>query len=349
MPKRGRQDGGDDEQSARKSKRVQQNKEEEIRKKEEELRKKEEELRKKEEELRKKEEELRNDKTKAMLKRHVDGENKEYWEDVLKDLADQEKKLEKEREELRKEKKEEELRKKEEELRNDKTKAMLKRHVDGENKEYWEDVLKDLADQEKKLEKEREELRKGWKGLPERENHIAWKEITRNRDAGGYMEERKFFCLDGTFWDQKSSGQERQRVLYCRECFKEQWDFIKERVCEAGCLGWILGPPGTGKSTTTMSFIQSLSMEEGWMVMCVRLWKWSSVQVLQVDGGVLRIAELPRNGAEDMLRRVLREWSRSKKKYLVSLDGYQESSPLVDDSDNPPLPPPAFTIPSPPI
>ncbi|EKX31185.1 hypothetical protein GUITHDRAFT_122608 [Guillardia theta CCMP2712] len=138
------------------------------------------------------------------------------------------------------------------------------------------------------------------------------------------MEESKLFCLDGSLWDQTSSGQGRQRVLYCRECFNEQWHFIKERVCEAGRLGWILGPPGTGKSTTTMSFIQSLSMEEGWMVMCVRLLKWSSIQVLQVDDGVLRIADLPRNGAEEMLRRVLREWSQSNKKYLVSLDGYQE-------------------------
>ena len=334
MPKRGKQDRGEDEQPALESEKKQRNKKGKHRHTEEHRSKDKLEL--KAEQLRSKEAELQNKRTEARGKQHLEGENKQYWEGVLKDLAEQEKKLDKEKEhlerkeELQKEKEKIEL--KEEQLQNKRTEARGKQHLEGENKQHWEEVLKDLAEQEKKLDKEKEhlerkeeELRRDWKDPRAIGDNISWNEVSWNRDAVGYKEEGNLFCLDRSFLDQGCSGQaERQQVLFCRECFNEQWKFIEERVRQEGCLGWILGPPGTGKSTTTMSFVQSLSMQEGWKVMCVRLWKWGAVNVLQAEDGVLRITDLPRNGAEEMLRGILRGWTQSGKKYLVSLDGYQQ-------------------------
>lgn len=39
-------------------------------------------------------------------------------------------------------------------------------------------------------------------------------------------------------------------ILYCRPMFHRQIEFLHED----GALGWILGPPGTGKSTTALAF-----------------------------------------------------------------------------------------------
>ena len=69
MPKRGRRDGGDDEQPARKSKRQEQDKKKDLREKEKHLREKEKHLREKEEDLREKTAEARR-------KFHLEGETR---------------------------------------------------------------------------------------------------------------------------------------------------------------------------------------------------------------------------------------------------------------------------------
>ena len=47
-------------------------------------------------------------------------------------------------------------------------------------------------------------------------------------------------------------------ILYCRPTFHYQFTFLRERVINNSRLGWILGPPGTGKSTTALSFASTL-------------------------------------------------------------------------------------------
>ncbi|EKX35592.1 hypothetical protein GUITHDRAFT_79695 [Guillardia theta CCMP2712] len=248
-----------------------------------------------------------------MLKYSGQGEeNKEYRKEVLKSLEDQQNRIEEEKGTLKEEK--EKLRIKEE---------RLQEQIKEEKQELRikeEKLQKQIKEEKEKLRIKREKLE-----LKE-EDSICWTEIAWNCDTVGHKEGGNLFCLGGSFVDQFSSGQAKQEVLYCRECFNEQWRFIEEKVCKAGCLGWILGPPGTGKTMTTMSFLLSLSKDKKWGVMCVRVWKWGPVKVLQVDQGVLRVVELTRNEIDKGLRRILREWTQSDKKYLVSLDGYQQGS-----------------------
>jgi hypothetical protein len=44
-------------------------------------------------------------------------------------------------------------------------------------------------------------------------------------------------------------------VLYLRPEVKKMFNFIKSEVLEKNLIGWIIGPPGTGKSAAAMSFI----------------------------------------------------------------------------------------------
>jgi MoxR-like ATPase len=52
-------------------------------------------------------------------------------------------------------------------------------------------------------------------------------------------------------------------VLYCRPTFHEQFKFLRERAINNGVLGWILGPPGTGKSATSLAFASTLDRNNG--------------------------------------------------------------------------------------
>jgi KaiC/GvpD/RAD55 family RecA-like ATPase len=49
-----------------------------------------------------------------------------------------------------------------------------------------------------------------------------------------------------------------------------QFKFLRERVIEKGVLGWIIGSPGTGKSTTALEFASTLDRNE-WVVTWIHL------------------------------------------------------------------------------
>jgi hypothetical protein len=65
------------------------------------------------------------------------------------------------------------------------------------------------------------------------------------------------FQLDSNYLA-KTGLPDQKLILYCRPTFHEQFKFLRERVIDDGVLGWILGPPGTGKSTTALAFASTL-------------------------------------------------------------------------------------------
>ncbi|KAI8840845.1 hypothetical protein BJ741DRAFT_596762 [Chytriomyces cf. hyalinus JEL632] len=61
-------------------------------------------------------------------------------------------------------------------------------------------------------------------------------------------------------------------VLYCRKAFHDQFKFLRQRVLLNSRLGWILGPPGTGKSTTCLAFISVMANDfPDWTVTWIHL------------------------------------------------------------------------------
>ncbi|EGZ27628.1 hypothetical protein PHYSODRAFT_293418 [Phytophthora sojae] len=71
-------------------------------------------------------------------------------------------------------------------------------------------------------------------------------------------------------------------MLYCRPTFHSQFEFLRERVLNEGHLGWILGPPGTGKSTTAMAFASTVNRSE-WIVTWIHVGKnmtWRCVRLI---------------------------------------------------------------------
>jgi hypothetical protein len=99
-------------------------------------------------------------------------------------------------------------------------------------------------------------------------------------------------------------------VLYCRSATREQFTFLDERVIGSNVRGMIIGPPGTGKSVSTLAFMASLNREE-WQVIWIHLGILNTCLVLnrrQRGYIVLDDYLLP---------------SRGSRKQFVCIDGYK--------------------------
>ena len=85
------------------------------------------------------------------------------------------------------------------------------------------------------------------------------KEISKlpslNIKENDYFEIKKEY-LEG------SGLYEKNIIIYPRNDFKKQWKFLKDEVIEKSTFGWILGPPGTGKSVCAFSFLLNLDFNE---------------------------------------------------------------------------------------
>ncbi|KAG9397903.1 hypothetical protein AC1031_022074 [Aphanomyces cochlioides] len=109
-------------------------------------------------------------------------------------------------------------------------------------------------------------------------------------------------------------GQERDTFLYPRAQVKELWQFLNDRVIQDKKKGYIVGPPGTGKSMCTLSYVASLDREE-WHVIWIHLTKDDCTHILDMaTKQYWRIAsvmsKLPR--------------SHDDQKLFVCLDGFHE-------------------------
>ncbi|CAI5703287.1 unnamed protein product [Peronospora effusa] len=81
-----------------------------------------------------------------------------------------------------------------------------------------------------------------------------------------YDPESKYFWLEKE--DTLPGVLSERMMLYCRPNFHEQVEFLRERVLKEGHQGWILGPSGTGKSSTATVFALTVDRNE-WEVIWI--------------------------------------------------------------------------------
>nr|AHF51836.1 crinkler [Lagenidium giganteum] len=112
-----------------------------------------------------------------------------------------------------------------------------------------------------------------------KKQRLSWRSTRWGSHA--YDKNSQYFLLEKE--DMDESGLPPIRLmLYCRPTFHSQFEFLRERVLNEGHLGWILGPPGTGKSTTAMAFASTLDRSE-WIVTWIHVgknMKWRCVRLI---------------------------------------------------------------------
>jgi hypothetical protein len=99
------------------------------------------------------------------------------------------------------------------------------------------------------------------------DNIIEWEASTVAPRA--YDPLSNIFHLDSDYLA-KTGLATQKLVLYCRPAFHQQFIFLQERVIDEKVFGWILGPPGTGKSTTALAFASTLGRKD-WIVTWIHL------------------------------------------------------------------------------
>jgi hypothetical protein len=62
-------------------------------------------------------------------------------------------------------------------------------------------------------------------------------------------------------------------MLYCRREVRDLWAFVEEQVIMKDGIGFIVGPPGTGKSLSTLCYLTQLDPSE-WNVVWIHLGKY---------------------------------------------------------------------------
>ena len=104
------------------------------------------------------------------------------------------------------------------------------------------------------------------RALKRRKN--LWKESTVSQLE--YDPESALFELPEQYLVDSGIQSEKKILLYCRPTFHELFMFFRERVIDNQVHGWILGPPGTGKSTAALAFASTLDRKD-WVITWIHL------------------------------------------------------------------------------
>ncbi|OAJ44884.1 hypothetical protein BDEG_28068 [Batrachochytrium dendrobatidis JEL423] len=126
------------------------------------------------------------------------------------------------------------------------------------------------------------------------------------------------FKLDTNYLAKTGLSTEKL-ILYCRPTFHEQFSFLREKVIDNGILGWILGPPGTGKSTTALTFASTLDKND-WVVTWIHLYIDCYPVCVRLEGDSKKSQEIYDSNI-DKLFDILHKVDESKQ-HIVFIDGY---------------------------
>lgn len=109
-------------------------------------------------------------------------------------------------------------------------------------------------------------------------------------------------------------------VLYRRQSVEDLFQFLHEEVIGRGAYGWILSPPGSGKSTTAAAVALLLNHSE-WTVIWIHLSLMVSPCCVRSARQTKRTTKLQSRWLEDgSLAEVLNE-AEASKKHIVFVDG----------------------------
>ena len=115
--------------------------------------------------------------------------------------------------------------------------------------------------------------------------------------------------------------------IYHREFVKKQCEFLKETVVDESSIGWIVGPPGTGKSTSSFLFAMQLDRSQ-WVITWLSLSKLcapvatcfvnDNKQTLYISGSMDKLSDMFCTFISRIQSRIT---DTEKKNHIVFIDG----------------------------
>jgi hypothetical protein len=114
-------------------------------------------------------------------------------------------------------------------------------------------------------------------------------------------------------------------IFYCRQSFRKLCESLKLEVFQNGSIGWLLGPPGVGKSLSALVFATTID-REAWTIIWLSLTRSGAPMVWVIENDEKRSISF-KTGSKDYLNdimNVLNSFKKEKQKVLF-VDGYVES------------------------
>ncbi|KAJ3230985.1 hypothetical protein HDU81_004104 [Chytriomyces hyalinus] len=144
------------------------------------------------------------------------------------------------------------------------------------------------------------------------------------KDPDTYSVTQQLFELDSDYLAE-SGLPSATLVLFCRKVFHEQFNFLRQQVMLNSRFGWILGPPGTGKSTTSLAFVSVMAREfPDWTITWIHLRRADAPKCVRFSkmqkwSFVIKQTDVP--NLDVFLDQV-------EGNHIVFLDGYVSTEPL---------------------
>ena len=106
-------------------------------------------------------------------------------------------------------------------------------------------------------------------------------------------------------------------ILYKRNSFRKQIEFLEEQVIKGMKRGWILGPPGTGKSVSAFVFARNIA-SSGWISSWIKCIAGVPLYCIRFSGNTWCSSKITDNlTAIDLLE------SADESNHMVIIDGYR--------------------------
>ena len=128
-----------------------------------------------------------------------------------------------------------------------------------------------------------------------------------------------FVRIDAAYCDGSgiATSEQPSLMLYRREMFEDEFQFMSRDVLAASRLGWILGPPGTGKSATAFTFLASLD-RAAWDCIWIHLNRESYSDIILFSGDEKFSTTCPC----ELVPQLIRSISSNQKKQFLVIDGF---------------------------
>ncbi|KAE8893361.1 hypothetical protein PF005_g23027 [Phytophthora fragariae] len=153
-----------------------------------------------------------------------------------------------------------------------------------------------------------------------KKQHLEWR--STRCESHAYNPNSQYFLLEKE--DMDASGLPPVRLmLYCRPTFHRQFEFLRDKVLHEGHLGWILGPPGTGKSTTAMAFASTVNRSE-WIVTWIHVGKFMDWQCVRLIDDERKTRSLEISDVDEVLA------VEDKRHHVVLVDGWTAADEFIE-------------------
>ena len=128
--------------------------------------------------------------------------------------------------------------------------------------------------------------------------------------------EQPYFHISKKYLENSGLRNDKDIILYSRQMVKDQFKFLND-VVENSKFGWILGCPGTGKSTTTYSILPYFH-KKGWTTTWFHLYRNEPPACVQLKNGFKFTMNL--SHYEDLEEIIVA--LDSEEKNIVLIDGF---------------------------